>query len=244
MKNKNRMRLGGLSLLVIMFAVIACNKEKVDPSSDSSSATQSSSNAVQAARPQMETSDYGADLRTGNGAPNGPHFNLNIIGVPKNKTADMTGNNGHRIFVSLTGNTKINLSEGDFQVLDANGTDGTAAFQLPNPDPNNTGVTVYSVYARALGTPGGNATITTCATDGEGTFCSTLPLVLVRSKGQSTFKNVSKELLYIFQDIDGDGVSERIPLFDSRLNGYYWSYDNNGLKIAQLRFYEESTIIQ
>src|SRR6185369_17250534 len=62
---------------------------------------------------------------TGNGAPSGAHYNLNLIGVPKSKTADMTGNDGHRIFVPLTGSTKINLSEGPFEVLDANATDGS-----------------------------------------------------------------------------------------------------------------------
>src|SRR5690349_18184500 len=60
---------------------------------------------------------------TGNGAPSGPHYDLNIIGVPKSKTADMTGDNGHRIFVALSGNTKILLTAGPFEVLDANGTD-------------------------------------------------------------------------------------------------------------------------
>jgi len=40
---------------------------------------------------------------TGNGAPSGAHYNLNLIGVPKDKTADMTNNDGHRIFVQLTG---------------------------------------------------------------------------------------------------------------------------------------------
>jgi hypothetical protein len=40
---------------------------------------------------------------TGNGAPSGSHYTLNIIGVPKVKTADMTGNNGGRIFVLLNG---------------------------------------------------------------------------------------------------------------------------------------------
>src|SRR5689334_15021270 len=98
---------------------------------------------------------------TGNGAPSGAHYNLNIIGVPKDKSADMTGDNGHRIFVKLGGNTKINLAEGDtFQVLDANGTDGSASFQLPDPDPDNDGVTAYSVYARALGKPGGSSVTT------------------------------------------------------------------------------------
>ena len=178
----------------------------------------------------------------GNGAPSGAHYNLNLIGVPKEKSADMTGNNGHRIFVSLTGNTRINLAEGDdFQVLDANGTDGSAQFQLPNPDPDNDGVTEYSVYARALGTPGGSGTITTCAEDEFGqVYCSNEQLVLVRDKGKSTGRNVSKELLYIYADIDGGGV-QRYPLFDEALQDYYWSYDNNGLKLVQLRFYEIPT---
>src|SRR3972149_8978415 len=90
----------------------------------------------------------------GSGAPSGAHYNLNIIGVPKNKTADMIGGSGHRIFVPLEGNCKINLSQGDFSVLDANCTDGPSAFQLPNPDPNNDGITEYSVWTRALGKPG------------------------------------------------------------------------------------------
>src|SRR6266851_7412742 len=42
-------------------------------------------------------------LATGNGAPSGSHYNLNIIGVPKDKTADMNNNDGHRIFVQLNG---------------------------------------------------------------------------------------------------------------------------------------------
>ena len=37
----------------------------------------------------------------GNEAPNGAHYNLNIIGMDKEKTADMTGSNGHVIFVGL-----------------------------------------------------------------------------------------------------------------------------------------------
>src|SRR6266550_2747221 len=132
---------------------------------------------------------------TGNGAPSGAHYTLNIIGVPKDKSPDFTGGNGHRIFVDLgkTGalaNTRINLTEGDFAVLDANGTDGTAAFQLPNPDPDGDGTTVYSVFARALGTPGGKSLTTTCAIDPfDGSeVCSVITLTLERGKGKSTFE--------------------------------------------------------
>ena len=181
---------------------------------------------------------------TGNGAPSGAHYNLNIIGVPKSKTADMTGNSGHRIFVKLEGNTKIMLAEGsDFQVTDANGTDGTAAFTLPNPDPENDGITTYSVYARAVGKPGGSSVMTTCATDPSdgSTVCSTESLVSVRGTGKPTFQNVSKELLYIYVDLDGDGTAERYNIFNDALEDYFWSYDNNGLKVLQLRFYEVPT---
>ena len=179
---------------------------------------------------------------TGNGCPSGSHYNLNIIGVPKQKNADMTGNNGHRIFVPLTGKANISLKEGDFQVLDANGTDGKASFQLPNPDPDNDGTTVYSVYARALGKPGGSSKTTPYVTDADGTtWYSTESMVLVRGTGKSRFENVTKELLYIWADLDGDGDLDRLPLFGDEAYQYFWEYDNNGLKLAQLRFYEVTT---
>ncbi len=183
----------------------------------------------------------------GNGAPSGAHFNLNLIGVSQEKTADMN-EGGSRIFVKLVGNTKILLTEGDsFLVLDPNGTDGEASFQLPNPDPDGDGTTVYSVYARALGKPGADGSITTCATapGDDGIFgtaddelvASVMVLELDNSSRPGKFENVSKELLYIYADIDADGTMERVSLFDEALQGYFWDYDNNGLKIVQLRFY-------
>ena len=180
----------------------------------------------------------------------GAHFNLNIIGVPKGKTADMTGDNGHRIFVPRDGSTKILLRQGDFQVLDANGTDGNgASFQLPNPDPDGDGVTAYSVFARALGKPGGKSTTTTCldtvdeTTGAPVTYCSIYQMVLVRSKGQSRFVNYTKELLFVYADVNGDGTIDRVPLFSDPLADFYWQYDNQGLHLAQLRFYEIATTV-
>ena len=72
-----------------------------------------------------------------NGAPNGAHYNLNIIAVPQAKTAPMDDSNGHTIFVPISGKIIIKLTEGEFQVLDHNAMDGNgASFQLPNPDPD------------------------------------------------------------------------------------------------------------
>jgi hypothetical protein len=185
----------------------------------------------------------GGTTTTGSGAPSGSHYNLNIIGVPTGKT--MSNGSGNVIFVPESGSTKILLSEGPFDVLDKNGTDGSAAFQLPNPDPTNSGTTTYSVYARALGKPGGSSTTTTCATDpttGD-LYCSVYTAVLTRTGGKQTFTNVSKELLYIYADINGDGTLDRVNLFSDQLSDYYWQYDNTGLKLAQLRFYEVSTTV-
>jgi hypothetical protein len=182
---------------------------------------------------------------TGSGAPSGNHFTLNMIGVPKGKKADMTGNNGSRIFIPLSGTTKILLSEGDFRVLDANATDGSGAFQLPNPDPENDGTTTYSVFARALGKPGGSSSTSTCAQDATGeTFCSVFTQVSVRDSGKSRFVNVSRELLFLFADLDGDGVVERFNLFNDALQNEFWQVDNRGLRLLQLRFYEVPTTVQ
>lgn len=196
-----------------------------------------------------------------NGAPNGAHYNLNIIGVPKGKTADMTGDNGHRIFVPETGSAKIMLSDsGDattFQVTDANGTDSNgAAFSLPMPadcfaavDPVTGDVTTpasctvrYTVWIRLLGKPGGSMNMYTCAQDPDlpgGYICSdpTWWVELTRSKGKSTFTNISKELLFLSADVDADGAVEHVQLFDPLFDQYYWQYNNNGVKLAQLRFY-------
>jgi hypothetical protein len=198
---------------------------------------------------------------TGNGAPSGAHYTLNIIGVPKDKSPNFSGGDGHRIFVDLgkTGeaaNTRINLSEGDFAVTDANGTDGTAGFQLPNPDPDLDGTTSYSVYVRALGKPGGSASMQSCYQDLTGTWCAAQllggvePITIGRTKGGvAKFANVSKDLLFVdfctLWDITGATclTVSQIPLFSNTDLSYYWSYDNQGLKVAQLRFYEIPTTV-
>jgi hypothetical protein len=186
----------------------------------------------------------------GNRAPSGAHYNLNIIGAKYDKNANFSGGDGHRIFVDLNGSTKIMLAEGDFAVQDANGTDGTAKFQLPNPGPANSVTSQYSVYARALGKPGGKADMTTGAyqwidLDADGVVddgelflrMSVITLSLNRTNGKQVFDNVTKYLLYMYADLNGDGVAERYNLFNDALQDYFWQYDNQGLKLAQLRFY-------
>src|SRR5713101_1349738 len=58
--------------------------------------------------------------QNGNGAPNGAHYNLNIIGVEDPKNDPMTGSDRHTIFVALGSRksavtSNIYLTPGDFR---------------------------------------------------------------------------------------------------------------------------------
>ena len=119
---------------------------------------------------------------SGNGAPSGPHFTLNIHGV--NGGQGYNGNTKNNIFVPLQGNCKIGLTMGPFSVLQNDCiNDPPAQFQLPNPcgDTNTTCEDfVYAVYARALAGKG-SADMFSCFTDkttGD-TFCATGLMVMV-----------------------------------------------------------------
>jgi len=132
----------------------------------------------------------------------------------------------------------------------------------------------YSVYVRPLGKPGGWATITTCADVLDSSFggllggqdrkvlndagdlggqCSIEQVgqdITMRTKGKSSFTNVTAELTTIvFEvaiDYDGDGVVDetvqvRVPIFDDSIENEYWEYDNHGLRVLQVRFYDVET---
>jgi hypothetical protein len=73
-----------------------------------------------------------------------------------------------------------------------------------------------------------------------------------RPKGKSKFTNVTAELLTIVfkveVDISEEGdppeiitVCVRVPIFDDIIQGEYWEYDNNGLKLLQVWIYDNST---
>jgi hypothetical protein len=174
---------------------------------------------------------------TGNGAPSGPHYNLGLIGYAKGQTAKTNGGNtaaGNVIHVNLWGHCYIGLTEQDnFQVLDNNCTDdGDAAFGLPDPTPNGgNGSTTYSIFARAL-TPQGSANMSLCFTDSTDTTWCSAGVILEKDLNAGKFSNVSKELLSVC--VNGSPKT----LFDDTNEGYFWDYDNHGLRNAQLRFYE------
>jgi hypothetical protein len=208
-----------------------------------------------------------------NPCPGEKEYQVNIIGVPKGKKPDMTGNNGHRIFVPLNGVTKIYMT-GDtstadglqcgssFYVEDANGTDGSAKLVVPctnvNASSTDPGV-CFDVWATPLGTPGGKAQVdVVCSFDDtvladlvEGS-CADVPLgsfdfELVRAGGKPVQKDITN-FMRASGCFDTDGsltcdpdetTFNNVWIFNlDALEEYFWEYDNQGLRVAMIRFCE------
>lgn len=124
-------------------------------------------------------------------------------------------------------------------VLSATGTTDNTCTQA------STNSATYCVYAEALGTPGGNADITTCATGTDNTeVCSTNNAVLIRDKGGPKVQNVTDALTTLTCSAGTAGCpcssgTCTYEIFNSNFQDFLWDYDNNGLKNAQIRFYLE-----
>ena len=188
----------------------------------------------------------------------GPHYNLNIIGVPKDKTVpDMTGSNRHTIFVPLQSGGDVSrqvkvyyLPGSEFRVIDGNATDDDRAMiEVPS---STLGDMCYDVYAFALGKPYGNAIVQAeCTIDDLVGSCTDALLQnsfsVTRIKGKPHKENISD----VFRasgcvDVDGSGFCDTGDLEFSnvwifnvpQLSEYFWDYDNNGLRLMQTRFYE------
>jgi hypothetical protein len=195
---------------------------------------------------------------------NGPHYNLNIIGVENPKTVPMTGSERHTIFVGLGKHSSvashIYLAPGPFAVCDGNAFDAArscsgevvankgAVFQLPCNSAvqtergcsDGTFSADYQIWGRALGKPGGSVNIQTCATDETGALiCSTDNALFTRGKGKSGFFDVTNALTTVNACfvVNGGTICETVSLFDPVLQDYFWQYANSGLRLLQLRFY-------
>ena len=81
------------------------------------------------------------------------------------------------------------------------------------------------------------------------TYClvSVLTVPLQRDTGKPIFTNVTKELttLCTLTAVGLDGIAGTLDdtcltsedIFSDDNKGYYWDYNNDGLKLVQLRFY-------
>ena len=200
-----------------------------------------------------------AEAQVGKGL-SGAHYTLNIIGVPHDKTADMTGTQGHTIFVPLQSGgdvsrqVKIYYVAGDrFEVLDRNATDDNEATIMVPSEPE--GDLSFDVYAVGLGKPNGQAIVTAeCTIEDLIGDCTDALLMggfeVNRPKGKPQRLNITD----VFRatgclDLNATGVCDagdlgfkEVWIFNiTQLLEYYWDYDNNGLKLMQVRFYETTS---
>lgn len=189
-----------------------------------------------------------------------------MIAVKANFTpdnsGDLTSTQAGKLASEMIKTNTIALTPGtDFQVLDGNACNkGGAVFQLP-PDPYtcpiddpyclNTDPTFqeYRVFVRLVGKPKTAIGVTTCAEETVTNpdtnlpeniiVCSTENVVKVRMTGKDhqQFDDVSKELLTICLDTDGNGTCDiRYPLFAGPLFDYFWQWNTQGKAHAQLVF--------
>jgi hypothetical protein len=174
---------------------------------------------------------------------NGPHYNLNIIGVSKDKNPDAEGwtnPNRHTIFVGLEKPSKIYMQDGPkFAVIDADGTDGVAKFQLKEG--------YYEVYAAALGKPGKWVIITPDATYEEGYEIQdqvfALENIELTHHKNPKWERVTGLFLVTVTLMNTEDPTQTITytnkwIFDiPELFEYWWEYDNHGQKLVKVRFY-------
>ena len=216
-----------------------------------------------------------ASAQVGKGL-SGAHWNLNIIGVPKNKSAPMNNSGRHTIFVPLQSGEDVsrkvkiyyvrNLANPEkFEVLDGNATDdneATIAVPFEFCDDLGAGCTEllsFDVYAVGLGKPNGSAIITAECTFSEDVVgkegCTDTLLLgsfeVTRTKGKPKRENITNVFratgcldLAGEEDVcdDGDLAFRNLWIFNiAELIEYFWDYDNNGLKLMQVRFYETTS---
>ena len=192
-------------------------------------------------------------------------FKMNIIGVDKAKNPPMNNTDRKTIFVRLgdkgvVARSDILLTQGAFSVCDGNSWDQAydcngnpignligAVFQLPCNQNVQTTIACtgfsmcYDIFFRALGTPGGGVTITTCGelADGSMRVCSSENTGLIsRNTGKPKFTKVTNELTSFVgcETIGGVTTCGRFPLFSAGFQQFLWQYDNQGLRNGMVVF--------
>lgn len=165
---------------------------------------------------------------TGNGAPSGQHFNLNIIGVPNAKNENFDGGQGARIFVSRTGQTQFYVHGGtSYQVLDHDGTDGKVGTSVSDPGivfPYDAGAGQtwrVDIYVRLLGPKGSEAKWTSYYYDGVDTYVLYSSFTLTKDtkfqlRTGDLLANGYQDMLWVLDPVNNFRLCQmRIFLLDS-----------------------------
>ena len=166
--------------------------------------------------------------------------------------------------INFTGDTDLNDANGlqcgsNFQVLDANGTGGSSALVLVpctnvTVSSETTGI-CFDVWATTLGGPGSASVDVVCTFDGtvSGTTLGdgscllggAVDIPLERKSGKPVQTDVTKffrasgcfDTNGTVGCQSGEKTFSNVWIFNlEALQSYYWVYDNNGLRVTQIRF--------
>jgi len=179
---------------------------------------------------------------------NGPHYNLNLIGKKEGWSGGGSYDNPNRHTIFVPEDTKdfhfnigteqdpewldgitIWMTRGtEFAVLDGNGCDGVARFQL--------GPGKYKVYIVAKAKPGGDTDITSWIYDPDTTELYNQVGTLNVGEHSKNWKDATGLFYY-----KGVWVFDYLESFASGVpdDAYFWQYDNNGNKLVKVRFYPD-----
>lgn len=180
---------------------------------------------------------------------NNNHYSLNLVGVPEDKHELVekisSDDNGESIYIGLNSDDSCvklkRASEGEgFEVNDADGINGKAKFQLPTS--NNT---EYHLFVRPLGIPRAESQPHDVDLSTDEDIASMGTAILINNNGANKLTDIASKLTTVnvaAEDLNGDDVIDKLDIttyniFDDALENYFWEYNDEGLKVSQLRFY-------
>uniref|UniRef100_A0A6U6JWS4 Secreted protein n=1 Tax=Odontella aurita TaxID=265563 RepID=A0A6U6JWS4_9STRA len=172
--------------------------------------------ALRGEEPKRELKSNSRALKGGPpGSPEGKKvFSFNMVGHPKDPTIPSCNNNGNRIFVESTGNSKIEVYQDSSYDIFCQQGNGGDKYALSVPD-----VGTFDVYVRILGKPDGTLDITACDlydTD----ECLVDTFSIKRNTGKSSFTVATNQL------------------FSDKYEDILWKVETDNFKVAQFWFYE------
>ncbi len=195
----------------------------------------------------------------------GPHFNLNLHGVPDGIdkfSVDSIGDGRHSIFVPLSPDADFSIEYAfsytlNWTVYDCDATgDGTASIVLPAYmylDTDNDGVedtrrqvAYYMCYLVGLGKPADDSQVLIAPGVAYNASWTGYQLnqeeltVSGHRKGTPVWYNGTELFFADVSFFNGTITTEYVDqwIFDiPGLEGYWWQMTNNGVKLMQVRFY-------
>jgi len=168
-------------------------------------------------------------------SPSIDYYALNLVGVSDKVNSSLSSNS---LYIPVKGQCVISVKENTFKITDNDCTDNVASFSLPVASPSAE-LSSYDVYARVIGKPKGKVDEQTCQSDPttEDTYCFTNSTLDLQNNSANTLTDGTNALLTVYVDLTSNGDMKAYNLFDNAMQNYFWNYNKNGYKVAQLRLY-------